>query len=388
MGIEQNILAELAREKRTAQDTQLFTYAYRVLVPNVSYHTPSSHYPWPMGTPGKARLRFRCEKDAHFQIKAITASVIGPVAYDPALAEADQVIRLDSLGGTMFPLPGLPDPKPWHMCAVNSVSAALDTITPAAGFATPVVGHPCFFTKDAGATLPGGLSANRMYYISQVIGGSVRVSRSPNVVGEVDLTSAGSGTFYIHMVAGITAAGGTFVTTTATRYVKRGQPVFLQATAPAAAPAPLELNRVYYAIPDAAGTLAFALSPADAKAGTAIPLTDAGSGDVYIFPAAHRAERGVSVGIYDRSKVDRLLTGDGSGSLGFVPIECLFPPAYGTHVPQPFLSEYVLPKDHELILEFRNRDTAGADADEEGDIPNGEWCHVVQIAFTGVQFYE
>ena len=90
-----------------------------------------------------------------------------------------------------------------------------------------------------------------------------------------------------------------------------------------------------------------------------------------------KSERGVSVKITDKSKDDRILTSD------YTPMEILFPPAYGVHIAEPFMSGYVLEKYHVLRFDFQNRDFCGVD---DGD-PPPDYYHVVKIAFTGKKFY-
>lgn len=382
-----NMLAELAREKQYAKDAQIFTYTKRVFVPNTSYHAPSQFNPSPMAIPGKARLRFRCEEDAHFKITAITATVHGPVAYNPSLPEDEQLTGLDPQGGTVFPLPGLCDPLPKNPVEIIAVGA--NTITLAAGYGPYRQGHPIMFAVGSPGVLPPELATGRLYYIDNPSGDVIQVSLYSNGAGTINFSGVGSGTFYAVVPLVVSAVATPEISVYGGYTVRLGQPVTLIAYAPALVPAPLVSGREYYAIPNGSAFY-LAETPQGAIAGTAITLTDGGTADsVYVFPKANRAERGVSVGIMDRAKTDRILTSDGSGSLGFVPIECLFPPAYGTSLPAPFQCDYILPKQHELLLEFRNRDTAGGMVATDSEIGSDcNWCHVVELAFHGYKFYD
>jgi hypothetical protein len=91
-----------------------------------------------------------------------------------------------------------------------------------------------------------------------------------------------------------------------------------------------------------------------------------------------KAERGVSVNIIDVSKDVRNLTSD------YTPMECLFPPGYGVHIAEPFMSGYVLEKYHTLRFDFQNRDFRGTGNSPD---PANDCYHVVKIAFTGTKFY-
>lgn len=383
------MLAELAREKQFAKDAQIFTYTKRVFVPNTAYHSPSSFNPSPMAIPGKARLRLRCEEDAHFKITAITATVHGPVFYNPDLPEDEQLTGLDTRGATVFPLPGLCDPLPREEVQIVSIDAGTNTFTIAPGFGPYRQGHPVMFSVGASGVLPPEVNTGRLYYIDSPSGETFKVSRYSNGASVVDLSTAGSGVMNVIVPNVVSGVSFSEVTVTGGIETRRGQPITFIAYAPALVPAPLVSGREYYAIPDGSAFFV-AETPEDAIAGNYITLTNSGTAlSVYVFPKANRAERGVSVGIMDRAKVDRILTSDGSGSLGYVPIECLFPPAYGTSLPAPFQCDYILPKQHELLFEFRNRDTAGgmvavnSEAEQDGD-----WCHVVEIAFHGYKFYD
>ncbi len=394
MGAFENALAEAGREKQRAIDTQLFTYPFRVFVPNVSYHTPSTIMPWPMAIPGKATLRFRCDEDAHFKIDAITASVLGPVAYDPSLSPEDQLGLLDPKGGTVFPLPGKVDALPQDQRAISSINTGTDVITLAAGGGPYREGQPVMFDTGAGGVMPTStpqVYKNRVYYALAPAGATMQVSEKPGGAA-IDFSAAGSGSRILRVMNNVVSRAGDTLTLTSDVEVKRGQGISFHAYGTNAVPSPLVNGREYYAIPTGVGAeVEVAETPQDAKNGVAITLTaDGDLPDVYAFVKGLKAERGVSVGIYDHSKIDRLLTGDGTGSLGYVPLECLFPPAYGNHLPQPFLIDYILPKYHELVLEFRNRDVAGLATAElsEGANPNANWCHVVDIAFHGVKFYD
>jgi hypothetical protein len=395
VGAFENALAELSREKQRAIETEIYTYPFRVFVPNASYHTPSTVRPWPMAIPGKSTLRFKCDEDAHFKIEAITATVYGPVAYDPELSPEDQLAKLDPKGGTVFPLPGKVDALPQDLRAITGINIGSDVVTLAAGGGPYRDGHPVMFVLGDNGVLPTStpqVDTNRVYYVYQQAGDTFTIASKPGGYGVLDFSDAGSGDLYLRVMTNVVARSGDSLQLSDGVNAKRGQGVSFHAYEDNIIPAPLVMGQEYYIIPTGNGTLIeVAETPQDAKNGVAIPLTSTGDlPDVYAFVKGLRAERGVSVGIYDHSKIDRLLTGDGTGSLGYVPVECLFPPAYGSHLPQPFLVDYILPMHHELVLEFRNRDVAGNAAAEsfEGVNTDAEWCHVVDIAFHGVKFYD
>jgi hypothetical protein len=100
---------------------------------------------------------------------------------------------------------------------------------------------------------------------------------------------------------------------------------------------------------------------------------------LFPFPLGNSAmaERGVSVNIIDQSSNVRNLTSD------YTPMELLFPPGYGVHIAEPFMSGYILEKYHTLRFDFQNRDFLGTDDPSEVE----DSYHVVKIAFTGKKFY-
>lgn len=407
MNTEQNVLAELAHAKRMAVDSQVFTYGFRVFVPNYAKHSPQN-FPWPGNTPGTARLRFRVDEDAHFRIDQVTVSAYGPVLWTANVKEADQAGLRAPGGATLYPLPG------WQELMGKAVFTATfdnttDEATVSAGGGTRRVGQPVMFVPDAGAVMPDGVLANTVYYIlgANPIADVFQFSTTPGG-GNVDFTTNGSGTIRARLLDDIDTVNlGTDEITVngshgvgAYDYIRDGQPVAFEprystgAIAPDSnLPAPLVRGTEYYARRVSADVITVHPTPLDALLNTnIIDLTayaPVAGVTVYVLFKDAVAERGVMCQVTDLSKVERKLTND------FAPIETLWQPAYGSYVPgvgkdvQSFLSGYILPKQHELLLEFRNRDQAGLlpVSSLESD-PQLDFYHVLHFAFTGVQFYD
>lgn len=402
-----NVLAQLRRRKQEAIDTPPFTYAYRVLVPNYAAHV-RQNFPWPGSTPGLARLRFRIEEDAHFKITSVTGSVYGPAQWVDGTKEEDQVMLPAPNGATIFPLPGFKDPRPQDVRTVT-FSAAADECTPAVGGGPYRNGQPVMFKQGANGVLPAELAYNKLYYIKAANPVSVfGLSLTPGGA-LITLSTDGSGTNYACLPDVIVSVVGDTITVSGAHNVlgqfdhfRDGQPVTLEARyadgsiAPdSELPQPFVRGREYYLTNSVVGVGSASFSLSATPNGPAITITSdaptAGT-DRFVWFKDGVAERGVSVRISDTAKNDRKLVND------FCPIELLLQPGYGTHVPgvgtdvQSLLSGYVLPKQHELLLEFQNRDTAGlALTDVSDEVPPTEALdlyHVVHIAFTGILFYD
>lgn len=230
--------------------------------------------------------------------------------------------------------------------------------------------------------------------ITASVMGPVRWTAATGEADQVAKKAVGGSSYYllpglgaVPSVAHVSSAEFTMTGTAATDIVKlvgtngpffTGQPLnVFAAPAGGALSAPLAEKTVYYMIDvgvnGADYDIKLATTPANAFAGTAIDLTSNSVATCKAQMKSAQAERGVSIRMQDLSKTSRYIIGTDQQ---FVPMECLFPPAYGTHIAQPFAFDYILEQDHELVMEFRNRDQAGPDL-----------YHVVNIAFHGVKFY-
>lgn len=325
MGTFENTLARLNALKRDSVETQVWTQAYEVWVPNSGYHFPNEFPPppafpvgkepfwpgmvappaYPGNTPGKATLLVRCEEDAQFFIEKVTMSVYGPVRWGGFAKNRYEPVPATWNGlpsGTLYPLPALS-----NFGTLSFVPADVNIVNE-----TIIVGTSVFtgwqivyFRKTVGDTLPAPLLPDTMYWATPETG-----SGAPGIRCHL------SNTF----------------------------------------------------------------------GGPTINLTSIGanpSGDPFqLLILSATAERGVSIRVTDQSAIDRPLIDT------FTPAELLFPPAYGVHIPMPWNLEYVLQKQHQLKIEFYNRDeSARVDSGDEGEVNPVDDFHVCGISFTGRKFY-
>ncbi|MER8941369.1 hypothetical protein NKH82_17940 [Mesorhizobium sp. M0915] len=144
--------------------------------------------------------------------------------------------------------------------------------------------YPLYLTTTG--TLPGGTDS-RVYWAAKIGGSVIKLydtsahAITAGATGLVDITDAGTGTLTVRLAkTAVPVRSGNSVNVTPTLYeiLRTGDPIIFKSTG-GSPPAPLVADTVYYAIRSA--TYSFvqvATSVANARAGTAITLTDAGSG--------------------------------------------------------------------------------------------------------------
>ncbi|MER9883090.1 hypothetical protein [Mesorhizobium sp. M0118] len=135
--------------------------------------------------------------------------------------------------------------------------------------------------------LPAGLSASQIYWGFKAGSNVVKLydtsahAVAGGATGLIDITDAGSGTHTLRLAkVGIPVRSGSTINVTPALFelLRTGDPIFFRALG-GVPPAPLVENTVYYVIHTSTyGYIQVATSVANARAGTAITLTDDGSG--------------------------------------------------------------------------------------------------------------
>lgn len=328
MGTYDNMAGELQGHKKDQQSSRPFEYAFTVWVPNSGAHTPPPvNPPLPPGTeywPGGPMVPSWPGATPGTTKLRLKVEDDADFRIDYIIASAYGPVRwLWNAGSPTTPIPFRDMPLGIAACGYSTY---------------PLPGTPDTRTLALPASVGVGAEGAYGFAPSDVDTGLNRITLS-----------------------GIAAS-------------PQAQPFWFSAAPGDTLPAPLVAGKVYYLISLGSNHFKVALSPQLALAGTAVDLTTAGVNPSTSNFTAHlvhqRAERGISLQRIDRSSTDRLL------DASMVPLECMFPPAYGTHIPGKFEFGYTLLRQHELWLQFNNRDSAGPD-----------FYHILDITFVGRKFY-
>ncbi|RWP31828.1 hypothetical protein [Mesorhizobium sp.] len=148
--------------------------------------------------------------------------------------------------------------------------------------------YPVILTTTG--TLPTGTSLDKVYYTKKIGSNTINLVTTFAGVTPVDFSDNGVGTHTLRLCkTGTVVRSGNNIDVGTTLYdlLRTGDAIIFRADG-GAPPAPLVANTDYYVIRTSTyGSIQLATSVANARAGTAIPLTDAGSGtqaSIFVSP--------------------------------------------------------------------------------------------------------